>query len=209
MLETLSSLLAASQTPYLFSAPSPGLADAHLAALMAPLLFLPLPNPLVRELVGANAHSRVWQHASLVRRVLFQSCSSSSPPSASDERPSAKDENAAAAGWPEIHTVKPALLPPLGDLLPFFPSRQPRTKKASSNGNAGSGGGGSARFTRRRRLEFAALVALGIAAWAIGTGTLALRLGSSQQQRLVHDDDDDDDEYDDDEGDVGVAHADD
>ncbi|KAK4697531.1 sorting and assembly machinery component 37, partial [Phenoliferia sp. Uapishka_3] len=67
---TFESALAASSTPYFLSSPEPTPLDAHLSALLSVVLFLPLPNPLLSDLVNAS-FPRLWSHANLLRRSLW------------------------------------------------------------------------------------------------------------------------------------------
>ncbi|BGP45862.1 hypothetical protein JCM10450v2_001697 [Rhodotorula kratochvilovae] len=154
----LETTLASSSTPYFFSSSSPTPLDAHLSSLLSLALFLPLPTPLLGDLLNAS-FPRLWAHTALLRRSLW--AQESVPPPARSA-PSASS-SLAPGGWTgALRALFPFRLPGQGVTRAGapVPSRAPRSKAELA-------------FARKRR-AFLAVCAVGILGWALGTGQVPL-----------------------------------
>ncbi|KAL8278402.1 hypothetical protein RQP46_009092 [Phenoliferia psychrophenolica] len=145
----LESTLAASSTPYFLSSPEPTPLDAHLSALLSVALFLPLPTPLLSDLVNAS-YPRLWSHANLLRRILW---SERPPPPVVAPTPlnwgaTAADFLPTWAWGPSEGTVR----------------RSEKDKKKTKK---------EQEFETKRWM-FAGVVSIGLLGWALGTGAILL-----------------------------------
>ncbi|GAA5890923.1 hypothetical protein JCM5296_001228 [Sporobolomyces johnsonii] len=185
---SLETTLAASSTPFFFSSSSPTPLDAHLSSLLSLLLFLPLPTPLLADLINAS-FPRLWAHTALLRRTLW-SPDSTPPPG----RPSSSG-----------HGVS---LSTLRDLVPlpwdWESLRHLGFSSAASRVTRGGKPVGkeltkSQREFARKRAIFLAVCAVGVIGWGVGTGAMPLpgRLGKLLGREFG--DEDEDDEWDEDE----------
>ncbi|GAA6029444.1 hypothetical protein JCM8097_003682 [Rhodosporidiobolus ruineniae] len=185
----LEATLAASSTPFFFSSTSPTPVDAHLSALLSLVLYLPLPQPLLADLINAS-FPRLWAHSALLRRSLWSGESApppsvSSPPSLSLSSfvpsPSALFSSFGFSDAPLTRAGKPVS------------ARKPLTKAERD-------------FARKRYLFFA-VAAVGVVGWGVGTGAFPLPGGrwgrllgrSLQEDDGEWEDADEEDEEDEDE----------
>ncbi|GJN88683.1 hypothetical protein Rhopal_001649-T1 [Rhodotorula paludigena] len=152
----LESTLAASSTPYFFSSSSPTPIDAHLSALLSLVLYLPLPTPILADLINAS-FPRLWSHTALLRRTLW-SPDSTPPPSTLSSRSSASPSLLAA-----LRSLASAPLSLLSSAV-SFPSSARLTRSGAPTAQ-------ERRFAQRRRAFFA-VCAVGVLGWAAGTGQL-------------------------------------
>ncbi|BGP22658.1 hypothetical protein Rt10032_c08g3527 [Rhodotorula toruloides] len=163
VLTALESTLAASSTPFFFSSPSPSPLDAHLSSLLSLVLYLPLPTPILADLINAS-FPRLWAHTALLRRTLWSSDSLPLPPVRSSASASLTDSLSRA-----LHALFPLRSPFSPSLTRAgepLSSRPPLTKTELD--------------FRRKRYTFFAVCAVGVIGWAVGTGQLPLpggRLG--------------------------------
>ncbi|GAA5822713.1 hypothetical protein JCM11251_004352 [Rhodosporidiobolus azoricus] len=168
----LETTLASSSTPFFFSASSPTPLDAHLSALLSLVLYLPLPQPLLADLINAS-FPRLWTHSALLRRTLWSG--ESVPPPAS--RPSLTSQGSMN---PLTFLPTPSsLLSSLG--LSSSPSltrsgrpvssRKPLTKAELD--------------FRRKRYMFFSVCVVGVLGWAAGTGQIPVPFGGKWGRRII------------------------
>ncbi|BGP05873.1 hypothetical protein JCM10049v2_001689 [Rhodotorula toruloides] len=153
----LESTLAASSTPFFFSSPSPSPLDAHLSSLLSLVLYLPLPTPILADLINAS-FPRLWTHTALLRRTLWSSDSLPLPPTRS---PTSSSLTSSLSG--ALKALFP--LP-----LPFSPRLTRSGKPLSSTPPLSK----SDLAFRRKRYTFFAVCAVGVVGWAVGTGQMPL-----------------------------------
>ncbi|ORY61908.1 hypothetical protein BCR35DRAFT_355142 [Leucosporidium creatinivorum] len=155
----LESTLAASSTPFFFSSSSPTPLDAHLSSLLSLVLYLPLPAPILADLINAS-FPRLWTHTALLRRTLW-----SEPPS----RPSPSSAAASCNTWGWVR-----------DLIPNPWEWESLAPLGLGRGNDVKRGGTARKPTKkeqefaRRRWQFAAVVGVGLLGWGLGTGAIPL-----------------------------------
>ncbi|KAK4332996.1 Tom37 domain-containing protein [Rhodotorula toruloides] len=156
----LESTLAASSTPFFFSSPSPSPLDAHLSSLLSLALYLPLPTPILADLINAS-FPRLWTHTALLRRTLWSSDSLPLPPTRSSASSSltASFTGALKALFPLPSPFSPRLTRHGAPIS----SHPPLTKQDLS--------------FRRKRYTFFAVCAVGVVGWAVGTGQMPLPFG--------------------------------
>lgn len=188
----LESTLAASSTPFFFSsstcvssrtvlslvaerteisicprvAPNrPTPLDAHLSALLSLVLYLPLPTPILADLINAS-FPRLWAHSALLRRTLWSPDSVPMPKLAS----AASSSSSSSALGGILVTLRELVVP--SSARGFFrPSVQPRS--ASSSPRRGNGTTALTKKERdfaRKRYAFFAVCAVGLVGWGLGTG---------------------------------------
>ncbi|GAA6047666.1 hypothetical protein JCM3770_001616 [Rhodotorula araucariae] len=171
----LETTLASSSTPYFFSSSSPTPIDAHLSSLLSLLLFLPLPTPLLGDLLNAS-FPRLWAHTALLRRSLW--APESAPP------PRAPSASASAAGrgngWTGV----------LRALAPWH-----WVARATAGGATGVTRRGvpvparappsaAERAFAQKRTTFLAVCAVAVVGWAAGTGQIPIP-GAGRLGRLL------------------------
>ncbi|GAA5970330.1 hypothetical protein JCM3765_003046 [Sporobolomyces pararoseus] len=175
---TLETTLAASSTPFFFSSPSATPLDAQLSSLLSLILFLPLPTPLLADLINAS-FPRLWAHTALLRRTLWSPESVPAP-----RRPSS--------------SYSPSPLSVLRDLLPlprdwtslktlgFSPSSSRVTRGGKPVSSSQPLTKTEQDFARKRRM-FMLVCAVGIVGWGIGTGAMPLpgKLGKLLGRRFI------------------------
>ncbi|GAA5973236.1 hypothetical protein JCM8115_005411 [Rhodotorula mucilaginosa] len=164
----LESTLAASSTPFFFSSSTPTPLDAHLSALLSLVLYLPLPTPILADLINAS-FPRLWAHSALLRRTLWSPDSVPMPKLASSSSPSS---SSALGGI--LVTLRELVVPSSARAF-FRPSVQPRSSASSSSSSQQRRGTGTAltkkeRDFARKRYAFFAVCAVGLVGWGIGTG---------------------------------------
>ncbi|GAA5978346.1 hypothetical protein JCM10908_004323 [Rhodotorula pacifica] len=172
----LESTLAASSTPFFFSSSSPTPLDAHLSALLSLVLYLPLPTPILADLINAS-FPRLWAHTALMRRTLW------SPDSVPMPRVVGANAKSSAAGGSALGgvllTVRELVLP--SSVRAFFtPSVRPRQAFSGPAGTRRNGTTTSSstaaamnkkeRDFARKRYAFFAVCAVGLFGWGFGTG---------------------------------------
>ncbi|GAA6003124.1 hypothetical protein JCM10207_001760 [Rhodosporidiobolus poonsookiae] len=155
----LETTLASSSTPFFFSSSSPTPLDAHLSALLSLALYLPLPQPLLADLINAS-FPRLWAHSALLRRTLWGGSGSggASPPSV--RSPSSTSLTASLARALDPRALLAAPLARGG--RPVSP-RAPLSAKE--------------RDFARKRWAFFAVCAVGVVGWGVGTGAVPLPFG--------------------------------
>ncbi|BGP13679.1 hypothetical protein JCM10213v2_001614 [Rhodosporidiobolus nylandii] len=160
----LESTLAASSTPFFFSSSSPTPLDAHLSALLSLVLYLPLPQPLLADLINAS-FPRLWAHSALLRRTLWSGESAPSPARLATSASSASPLAILPALSPSAILAALGLSAPLTRGGRSVASRKPLTKQE--------------RDFRRKRWMFFGVCAVGVVGWGVGTGAFPLpgRLG--------------------------------
>ncbi|CEQ39877.1 SPOSA6832_01422 [Sporobolomyces salmonicolor] len=182
---SLETTLAASSTPFFFSSSSPTPLDAHLSSLLSLLLFLPLPTPLLADVINAS-FPRLWAHTALLRRTLWSPDSTPSP-----RRPASSGHGFS--------------LSTLRDLVPLpWDWESLRHLGLSSASSRVTRGGTpvrqelskSQRDFARKRAIFLAVCAVGVVGWGVGTGAMPLpgRLGKLLGREFGDDDEEDWDE---------------
>ncbi|GAA5927717.1 hypothetical protein JCM1841_006018 [Sporobolomyces salmonicolor] len=182
---SLETTLAASSTPFFFSSSSPTPLDAHLSSLLSLLLFLPLPTPLLADVINAS-FPRLWAHTALLRRTLWSPDSTPSP-----RRPASSGHGFS--------------LSTLRDLVPLpWDWESLRHLGLSSASSRVTRGGKpvreelskSQRDFARKRAIFLAVCAVGVVGWGVGTGAMPLpgRLGKLLGREFGDDDEEDWDE---------------
>ncbi|GAA5830247.1 hypothetical protein JCM3766R1_002839 [Sporobolomyces carnicolor] len=205
---SLEATLAASSTPFFFSSPSATPLDAQLSSLLSLVLFLPLPTPLLADLINAS-FPRLWTHTALLRRTLWSPDTVALP-----RRPASTS------------STSPSLVSVFRDLVPLptswqslrsfglSPASSRVTKRGQAVASAAPPSKAELEFTRKRRM-FMFVCAVGIVGWGIGTGAMPLpgKLGKLFGKQLRHsgfgegeadwvDDDEEDDDEDEDDDDV-------
>ncbi|GAA5878481.1 hypothetical protein JCM3774_006415 [Rhodotorula dairenensis] len=185
----LESTLAASSTPFFFSSSTPTPLDAHLSALLSLVLYLPLPTPILADLINAS-FPRLWAHAALLRRTLWDADSVSMPKIVSP--------SSLASTTGILVTLRELVLPSSARQL-FTPSVQPRQGPASfasasggvrerkrpGSGATSSGLTKKERDFARKRYAFFAVCAVGLVGWGFGTGAFPVPF-AGKWARLVH-----------------------
>ncbi|GAA5911151.1 uncharacterized protein JCM6883_004288 [Sporobolomyces salmoneus] len=186
---SLETTLAASSTPFFFSSPSATPLDAQLSSLLSLILFLPLPTPLLADLINAS-FPRLWAHTALLRRTLWSPESVPLP-----RRPS-----------PSLY-ASPSLLSILRDLIPlprdwaslksfgFSPSASRVTKRGKPVASSAPLSKTEKDFVRKRRM-FILVCAVGILGWGVGTGAMPLpgKLGKLLGRQFSNGGDEEEDE---------------
>lgn len=142
--------------------------DAHLSALLSLVLYLPLPTPILADLINAS-FPRLWAHSALLRRTLWSPDSVPMPKLASSSSPSS---SSALGGI--LVTLRELVVPSSARAF-FRPSVQPRSSASSSSSSQQRRGTGTAltkkeRDFARKRYAFFAVCAVGLVGWGIGTG---------------------------------------
>ncbi|GAA5967963.1 hypothetical protein JCM11641_003682 [Rhodosporidiobolus odoratus] len=186
----LESTLATSSTPFFFSSSSPTPLDAHLSALLSLVLYLPLPQPLLADLINAS-FPRLWAHTALLRRTLWSS--ESAPPPASPSRP---PSFALASLFPSPSSLFSSfgLSTPLSRAGKPVAASKPLTKQEKE--------------FRKKRWTFFAVCAVGVVGWGVGTGAVPLpgrrlgrmlgrSVGEGQWEEYEEDEEDEEEEDDD------------
>ncbi|GAA6012510.1 hypothetical protein JCM11491_004356 [Sporobolomyces phaffii] len=196
---SLETTLAASSTPFFFSSPSATPLDAQLSSLLSLILFLPLPTPLLADLINAS-FPRLWAHTALLRRTLW------SP------------ESVPLPRRPSSLATSPSPLSVLRDLIPLprqwmtlkpfglLSSSSRVTKRGKPVGSTAPLTKTEKDFVRKRRM-FILVCAVGIVGWGIGTGAMPLPgklgkllgkqfagIGAEEEGEWEDDDEDDEDE---------------
>lgn len=144
--------------------------DAHLSALLSLVLYLPLPTPILADLINAS-FPRLWAHSALLRRTLWSPDSVPMPKLASAASSSSSSPSALRG---ILVTLRELVVP--SSVRTFFrPSVQPRSASSSSSSQQRRGGTGTAltkkeRDFARKRYAFFAVCAVGLVGWGIGTG---------------------------------------
>ncbi|KAM0792494.1 hypothetical protein ACM66B_005166 [Microbotryomycetes sp. NB124-2] len=182
----LESTLAASSTPFFFSNTSPTPLDAHLSSLLSLVLYLPLPTPLIADLINAS-FPRLWSHTALLRRTLW-----SEPPS----KPNVITSSSQTVSTRSI----------LRDIVPMPWEWESLSFLGLNTGNSVKNSTAAAtdqrdktpsqlkqeREFRRKRWQFLAVVATGVLGWGFGTGAFPLPW---KLNRILGDEDEDDEGF--------------
>ncbi|GAA6059531.1 hypothetical protein JCM10212_006029 [Sporobolomyces blumeae] len=192
---SLESTLATSSTPFFFSSPTATPLDAQLSSLLSLVLFLPLPRPLLADLINAS-FPRLWTHTTLLRRTLW-SPESVPPP----RRPSPRPVSSAAIVLATLRDLVP--LPWDSLSLRSFglsPSASRVTRSGQPVPTSKPLSKSEREFVRKRRV-FLLVCAVGIVGWGVGTGAMPLpgKLGKLLGRSIAMSDGDDDDEWEEDE----------
>ncbi|GAA5861733.1 hypothetical protein JCM8547_000718 [Rhodosporidiobolus lusitaniae] len=186
----LETTLAASSTPFFFSSSSPTPLDAHLSALLSLVLYLPLPQPLLADLINAS-FPRLWAHSALLRRTLWSPESAPPPSTPSASSASSSSPPSFLPGLRDIASLPSTLLSSFG--LSSTPlkrggkpvaSRKPLSKQEKD--------------FQRKRWAFYAVCAVGVVGWGVGTGAFPLpggRLGRLLGRSLSSGGDEEDGEW--------------
>ena len=111
------------------------------------VLFLPLPTPLLSDLVNAS-FPRLWSHANLLRRILWS------------ERPPPPLAAATPLNWTAT----------LGDFLPTWGTSEGTVRRSEKSKKKTA----KELSFDRQRWVFAGVVVVGILGWGIGTGAIPL-----------------------------------
>ncbi|GAA5932906.1 uncharacterized protein JCM15063_002239 [Sporobolomyces koalae] len=196
---SLETTLASSSTPFFFSSPTATPLDAHLSSLLSLLLFLPLPTPLLADLINAS-FPRLWAHTALLRRTLWS-------------RESVPLPRVVSRSSTPITRVVRDLFPSMSFLNAFglgSPSMNRLTKSGKPLSSASTPLSKSQLEFNRNRRRFLAVLAVGIIGWALGTGALPLpgklgkllgrharRVGMGQEEEAEEWEGDEDDEEED------------
>ncbi|GAA5922604.1 hypothetical protein JCM3775_005790 [Rhodotorula graminis] len=159
----LESTLASSSTPFFFSSSSPTPLDAHLSSLLSLVLFLPLPTPLLADLINAS-FPRLWAHAALLRRALW-SPESVPPPVALGPAASSSAKRTSSSSW--LATLR-ALVPD----LPFGLTGSSGVTRAGKAVPRSAPPTAAQRALARNRRAFVAVCVVGVVGWLAGTGQL-------------------------------------
>ncbi|GAA5831663.1 hypothetical protein JCM5353_000996 [Sporobolomyces roseus] len=196
---SLETTLASSSTPFFFSSPTATPLDAHLSSLLSLLLFLPLPTPLLADLINAS-FPRLWTHTALLRRTLW------SPESV----PPPRRPKSSSASSPSPLSVLRDLIPLPYDWLSlksfgFSPSSSRVTKGGKPVSSAPPLTKTEKEFIKKRRM-FLAVIAVGIIGWGAGTGAMPLpgKLGRLLGRRSAGGEEEGDWEEEEDEDEEGV-----
>lgn len=142
------------------SSRSPTPLDAHLSALLSLMLFIPLPTPLLGDLINAS-FPRLWTHTNLLRRTLWSS-----------ERPSPIHASAASTSISWRSTLR--------DFTPELLATPPWEWWGEAASGTVRGGGKTKKRTKAeeefatKRWWFAGVVVVGILGWGVGTGAIPL-----------------------------------
>ncbi|KWU44895.1 hypothetical protein RHOSPDRAFT_33433 [Rhodotorula sp. JG-1b] len=163
----LESTLAASSTPFFFSSSTPTPLDAHLSALLSLVLYLPLPTPILADLINAS-FPRLWAHSALLRRTLWSPDSVPMPKLAS-----AASSSSSPSALGGIFVTLRELVVPSSARAFFRPSVHPRSASSSSSQQRRGTGTALTKKERdfaRKRYAFFAVCAVGLVGWGIGTG---------------------------------------
>ena len=173
--------------------------DAHLSSLLSLLLFLPLPTPLLADLINAS-FPRLWTHTALLRRTLW------SPESV----PPPRRPKSSSASSPSPLSVLRDLIPLPYDWLSlksfgFSPSSSRVTKGGKPVSSAPPLTKTEKEFIKKRRM-FLAVIAVGIIGWGAGTGAMPLpgKLGRLLGRRSAGGEEEGDWEEEEDEDEEGV-----
>ncbi|KAK4058677.1 hypothetical protein OIO90_000121 [Microbotryomycetes sp. JL221] len=182
----LETTLAASSTPFFFSSASPTPLDAHMSALLSLVLYLPLPTPILADLINAS-FPRLWSHSALLRRTLW-----SEPPS--KPRVLQRGHNTARS---VLRDLVP--MPWEWDSLSWLGLGHGSNVKRgsiSSNANGETEKKSPAQLKqerefRRKRWQFLAVVLVGTLGWGFGTGAFPWPFRLNRLLDQTGDDDDD------------------
>lgn len=139
-------------------------------------MYLPLPTPILADLINAS-FPRLWAHAALMRRTLWDADSVPMPKLASSSSSSASSSTALGG---ILVTLRELVLPASARQF-FTPSVQPRQGSASSGGGRqrtrpAKATATSSALTKkerdfaRKRYAFFAVCAVGLVSWGFGTG---------------------------------------
>ncbi|KAK4053097.1 hypothetical protein OIV83_001832 [Microbotryomycetes sp. JL201] len=166
----LESTLAASSTPFFFSNASPTPLDAHLSSLLSLVLYLPLPTPLIADLINAS-FPRIWSHSALLRRTLWSEPSS---------KPNVISLNVQTTTSTKsiLRDILP--MPWEWDSLSFLGLNTGNHVKPTSSSSSSSTERKSPsqlrreREFQRKRWQFLGVVAVGVLGWGFGTGAFPL-----------------------------------
>ncbi|SCZ95834.1 BZ3500_MvSof-1268-A1-R1_Chr8-1g09828 [Microbotryum saponariae] len=155
---SLEHTLASSSTPYFFSSTTPSPLDAQLCSLLSLILYLPLPSPILADLINSS-FPRLWAHTALLRRTLWS------------ERP-------APILAPTSATTPLSVLSNLGGLLipTHLPWSSPRVFHGASEGGGKKKTKNEVEFERKRWI-FLGVVAVAVVGWGLGTGKVPLPWG--------------------------------
>ncbi|KAM0752351.1 hypothetical protein T439DRAFT_324425 [Meredithblackwellia eburnea MCA 4105] len=174
ILLSLESTLAASSTPFFHSSSVPTPLDAHLSSLLSLVLFLPLPTPILSDLINSS-FPRLWSHTNLLRRTLWSERPRPPLPDGTTRSPS--------VSWSQT----------IADFTPSFSlfdylSSENGTRRASLKKKDKPKSKQEKDFERKRWM-FAGVVVVGVLGWALGTGAVTL-----PGRKGIWDEDDDEEE---------------
>ncbi|SCV66980.1 BQ2448_5626 [Microbotryum intermedium] len=173
---SLEQTLASSSTPYFFSSTTPSPLDAQLCSLLSLILYLPLPTPILADLINSS-FPRLWAHTALLRRTLWS------------ERPT-------PIITPTSGVTPLSLFSGLGTLLipAQFPWSSPQVLRSNGTFSKKNKSKKEQEFERKRWV-YLAVVAVAVVGWGFGTGKVPLPWGLGRVLGFDDDDDDDDGEF--------------
>lgn len=154
----LEATLSKSTTPFFFSSPVPMPLDAQLSSLLSLVLYIPLPQPLLRDQINSTC-PRLFSHTALLRRTLWTT---------SPER--MRQPFGLVATLSAIVPLIPRL-----DLSLFSSGVKSKPKATRKETNA-------EKDFRQKRNLFLGVVGVSVVGWALGTGAISLfKLGAEEE----------------------------
>lgn len=151
ILTVLETTLSQSSTPFFFSSPSPAPFDAHISSLLSLVLFLPLPQPILSDLINSS-FNRLWTHTILLRRTLFSTSLTPipSPPTTNLDL---------------LKILYRDFCPSFSSFPLLYPSSSEKTKQKPKKQDL--------EFQKKRRWFFGAVLAT-MVVWSLSTGFVTL-----------------------------------
>lgn len=138
---------------------------------MSLVLYLPLPTPILADLINAS-FPRLWAHSALLRRTLWSPDSVPLPKVAGGSASKATASGGVFGGF--VATLREVVLP--APVRAYFtPSLQPR-QGASTDSRTSTSSSKPAALSKkdrdfaRKRYAFFAVCAVGLVGWGFGTG---------------------------------------